>query len=318
MPASTHPLRRPFGALAAAVAASLTIAALTACSESAAATRPGAPDASAAGDGPGVHRQYGTPVAVGNGRARTYVVLDQRSGGRPLEVGVALDEAALEGLPTPSAAAHGGDAHAGMTVYDLELPARHGTPYQFVQLDWNPGGHEPPGVYDVPHFDFHFYTISKAERDAIDPAVIGQAQYAARANRLPPEAERADSYVPLGPPDAPPAAVAVPRMGVHWGSLHAPELQGLFGRPEAARPFTTTFLRGSWDGRVHFDEPMVTRAFILGRKAATAPAQRDSVMPLPAAQRYLPAGAHPTAYRVAYDAQAREYRIALTQLTRRD
>ena len=311
---------RPLGAVVAALAAGLTI---SACDESAAAPGPGAPSADRDGaDSPGVHRQYGTPARVGNGRARTYVVLDQRGGGRPLEVGGALDEAALEGLPAPAAShggnAHGGNPHAGMTVYDLELPARHGTPYRFVQLDWNPGGHEPPGIYDVPHFDFHFYTISKAERDAIDASVIGEAEFAARANRLPPEAERAASYVPLSPPDAPPAAVAVPRMGVHWGSLHAPELQGVFGRPEAARPFTTTFLRGSWDGRVHFDEPMVTRAFILGRKAATASAQRDSVMPLPAAQRHVPAGYYPAAYRVAYDAQAKEYRIALVQLTPRE
>jgi hypothetical protein len=309
--------RRSLTVAAAAVAAGLTIAA---CRESAAAPRPSAPSADRAGaDRPGVHLQYGTPVRVGNGRARTYVVLDQQAGGRPLEVGVALDEAALEGLPAP-AAAHGAgeNAHGGMTIYDLELPQQHGTPYRFVQLDWNSAGHEPPGVYDVPHFDFHFYTITKAERDAIDPAVIGEAEYAARANRLPPEPERAAADVPLGPPDAPPAAVAVPRMGVHWGSLNAPELQGLFGHPEAARPFTTTFLRGSWDGRVTFDEPMVTRAFILGRKAAAAAAQRDSVMPLPAAQRYRPAGDYPTAYRVAYDAQAREYRIALTRLARRD
>ena len=312
--------RRPLGAVAAALAASLASLTVTACDESAAAPSPGAPAADRVGaDRPGVHRQYGTPVRVGNGRARTYVVLDQRSGGRPLEVGVALDEAALEGLPAPAAAhGSGGNDHGGMTIYDLELPQQHGTPYRFVQLDWNPGGHEPPGVYDVPHFDFHFYTITKAERDAIDPSVVGEAEYAARANRLPPEAERAASYVPLSPPDAPLAAVAVPRMGVHWGSLSAPELQGVFGHPEAARPFTTTFLRGSWDGRVHFDEPMVTRAFILGRKAATAAAQRDSVMPLPGAQRHRPAGFYPGAYRVAYDAQAKEYRIALTQLTRRD
>jgi hypothetical protein len=309
-------LRRPLGAAAAALAASLT---LTACRESAAAPRPAAPSADRAGtDGPGVHRQYGTPMRVGNGRARTYVVLDQQAGGRPLEIGVALDEAALEGLPAPAAAHGGGGAHAGMTIYDLELPQQHGTPYQFVQLDWNPSGHVPPGIYDVPHFDFHFYTITKAERDAIDPAVVGEAEYAARADRLPPEAERAASDVPLSPPDAPLAAVAVPRMGVHWGSLHAPELQGLFGHPEAARPFTTTFLRGSWDGRVTFDEPMVTRAFILGRRAAAEGAQRDSVMPLPAAERYRPAGYRPAAYHVAYDAQAKEYRIALTRLAWRD
>ena len=291
-------------AAAAAVAASLT---LQGCAE-----RADAAD-------PGPRRQYGPAVRVGDGQARTYVVRDGRAGGAPLEIGVALDEAALEGLP----AAHGGaDAaggshdHSGSKMYDLALPARHGTPYRFVQMDWNPGGHEPAGVYDTPHFDFHFYTITPAERDAIDPAVIGEAEFTARGNRLPPEAERADTYVPLSPPGGP--LVMVPRMGVHWATVHAPELQGLMGRPEAARPFTTTFLRGSWDGRVTFDEPMVTRAFILGRKTAPTAAQRDSVMPLTAAPRVRPAGRYPAAYRVAYDARAREYRIALTKLARRE
>jgi hypothetical protein len=42
----------------------------------------------------------------------------------------------------------------------------------------------------------------------------------------------------------------------------------VFGKPEAFRQFTTTFLHGYWDGQVIFDEPMVTRAFIISRKGA--------------------------------------------------
>jgi hypothetical protein len=106
-------------------------------------------------------------------------------------------------------------------------------------------------------------------------------------------------------------------MGVHWADLRSPELQGAFGHPENAKLFTTTLLHGSWDGRFIFDEPMVTRAFILGRKTATAPASRDSVMALPAAPQSRPAGYRPDAYRVAYDAPTKEYHIALTQLTYR-
>ena len=45
-----------------------------------------------------VRRIYGAPVRVGNGRARTYVLLDPRNG-NPLELGVALDDRALDGLP---------------------------------------------------------------------------------------------------------------------------------------------------------------------------------------------------------------------------
>jgi len=48
----------------------------------------------------------------------------------------------------------------------VQLPQQHASAFKFVELDWNPGGHEPAGVYDTPHFDFHFYTIDVAQRNA--------------------------------------------------------------------------------------------------------------------------------------------------------
>lgn len=260
---------------------------------------------------PGLRRVYGAPVALGAGHARSYVVLDDAPGGGPAEFGVALDEAALENLPAPMPMPEGTDphAHADSHEYLLPLPAENPTPYKLVELDWNPGGHEPPGVYDVPHFDFHFYTITKAARDAIDPAVTGGDGYAAKSAAVPAAQQVPAAYVALAAPGTPP--VAVPHMGVHWSSVQSPELQGMLGHPELAKPFTTTFIHGSWDGRFIFDEPMVTRAFILARKAAAPAAQRDSVMPLAAAAAYAASGYHPASYRVQYDAGTKEYRVAL-------
>jgi hypothetical protein len=290
----------------AAIAAG-TLAAVAACSDAdRAALSPDDASADLAG-APGTHVQYGAPVSLGGGRARTYVILDQKGRGAPLEVGVALDEWALDGLP-----AHGtGDGpHGNFVAYDLPMPARHGTPYRFVELDWNPAGHGAP--HEAAHFDFHFYSVTPAERNAIDPA---DPQFQAKANALPSAA-----YVPapwLAFP-APPNAVAVPRMGVHWIDPNSPELQALLGNPDAYRPFTTTFIFGSWDGKFIFAEPMVTRAFILSRREAATAAARDTVMALSAPQRVAEPGYYPSAYRIAWDARAREYRVALTQLTRRD
>jgi hypothetical protein len=106
-------------------------------------------------------------------------------------------------------------------------------------------------------------------------------------------------------------------MGTHWVDVRTPELQALFGKPEAYLPFTTTFLHGSWDGRFIFDEPMITRAFIMERKSATSPAERDRVITLPTAKAYGTSGYYPNAYRITWDAEQSEYRIALTQLVRR-
>jgi hypothetical protein len=55
-------------------------------------------------------RQYGAPVQLGSGRARTYVVTDQKTG-NPIEVGVALDEAALDSLPAGGSPGGGGHEH---------------------------------------------------------------------------------------------------------------------------------------------------------------------------------------------------------------
>lgn len=265
-----------------------------------------------------VTRSYGPAVKIGNGTARVYVLQDDARGGLPFEVGVALSEGALEGLPAPMAmpsSAGGEHEHVDSHTYDLTMPDRHETPYRFVELDWNPGGHEPARVYDLPHFDFHFYTVEREVRDAIDPTKVSKQEYLAKSALLPPEVERAPNYVALSAPGTP--VVAVPRMGTHWVDIRTPELQGLFGRAEAYRPFTTTYLHGSWNGQFIFDEPMITRAFILGRKAASTPAQRDSLIPLTQPKAYGSVGYFPNAYRISYDAETREYRIALTQLERR-
>ena len=269
-------------------------------------------------DDPSAKREYGPVVRLGQGTARTYVTYDARNAEVPVEVGVALSEAAMGGLPAPMVMKHASNdphEHLDSHVYDLTMPERNGTPYKFVELDWNPGGHEPPGVYDVPHFDFHFYTVEKSVRDGIDPSMMSQQEYLAKSGSLPPEAERAPHYLALSAPGTP--LLAVPRMGTHWIDVRTPELQGMFGRPEAYLPFTTTFLHGSWDGQFIFDEPMITRAFIMERKTATSPAERDRVITLPTAKSHKTSGYYPNAYRILWDAEQQEYRIALTQLVRR-
>ena len=249
------------------------------------------------------NRQYGAPVKLGNGEARVYVVRDVRSGD-PVEVGVALTESALVGLP--EAGTHGGNGHEHYNSYVLELPAQHRTPYQFVELDWNPKGHGGP--YVAPHFDFHFYRISLAERDAIDPS---DPSYAERAANLPPAEEMPVGYAAHHAlMNITAAQAAVPRMGLHWIDLSSPEL------PPRNQPFTATFIVGSWDGRVIFDEPMITRAFILSQR--DVPEAGDSIIPVPSSQKYTPAGLYMTGYRASWDAAAKEFRVALTGLQARD
>lgn len=305
----------------------LAIASFVACSDPGA-TGVGSNTKGAAGgasldragfDQAGAHRQYGTPVKVGNGTVRTYIVTDQKNDGRPLEVGVAMSEQSLEGLPAPMEMPDTkGNGHAtmDMNMYLLDLPSQNPTPYQFVQFDWNPAGHEPAGVYTFPHFDFHFYTVPVSVRNSIVPS---DPQYAAKAANYPAPQYRAPFYIDAATAaGAPAAAVTVPQMGLHWLDVRSPELQKLTGNPAGYQDFTKTFIYGSWDGQFIFDEPMITRAYILSKKTETDPAKVDEIIPVSTAPKYSPAGFYPSAYRISWDAQQKEYRIALTQLSWRD
>ncbi len=305
--------------------AGVVAAASTACTEGSAKPTLAGASTDRAADASGVHRQYGEPLSVGQGRARAYVAYDEKRGGVPVEVGVALDERAMEGLPAPTtmAASHaaGHEAHVAQKnehehldskIFLLSLPPKGVAPYQFVELDWNPGGHEPPGIYDTPHFDFHFWTKSRDVRRSVDPS---DPEFQAKADKLPPEAQRASNYVVAAPPGAP--APAVPLMGVHWVDTRSPELQGMFGNPEGFKPFTTTFIYGSWNGSFVFLEPMITRAFIMSKKTETDAAMRDQVIPISTLAQVEQRGWYPSAYRITFDAQAKEYRIALTNLAER-
>jgi len=226
---------------------------------------------------------YGTPVPVGEGFARTFVVIADDGS---TELGVALSADVMVGLPA------GGDPSGlvmpdGLSTfgYELPMPSINPTSYHHVMLDWNPGGHEPPGLYDVAHFDFHFYLIDRVARLGIDPA---RTDFAERAARLPHPSLIPDRYfMPM--PDA------VPAMGVHWLDAAAPELNGGI--------FSSTMLFGSWNGEVIFAEPMITRDFLMSKPALT--------FEIPSASRALASGPLPESYTVRWDPDAQEYRVGL-------
>jgi hypothetical protein len=284
MSARSRPL--PAAALALFAAA---LAALSACGTDAP-TGARSPSADRAGyDEPGVHRQYGTPIKLGDGMARTYVVIDQKSR-MPLEIGVAMDARLLEGtLPT------------GASIQmPLPLPPLAPAPWEFVLFDWNPSGHAPPPVYGgIPHFDFHFYRTPVDDVMAIQPG----PGFDAAANDLPTGGEVPPFYILPVPPGLTPAAIAEPGMGLHWIDVRSPEWQILLGNPTAFQPFTRTLIYGSWAGEITFIEPMVTRAWLLTRTEETIPFPVPAVVP--------EAGWYPTAYRITYDARRREYRVGI-------
>lgn len=158
----------------------------------------------------------------------------------------------------------------------LDVPDQPDVPFQYVMLNFNPMGHIPPGVYDLPHFDVHFYIQDYAEVMEIDAGpcpVLTDCDDYALAKDLPGPAYYPATYVDV---DA-----VEPMMGNHLLDPNGPEFD-----PEV--PFTRTLIYGAYDGEVTFYEPMITREWLLR--------QEPHCDPIPQPQAWATSGWYPTAY----------------------
>ncbi|MGI8922812.1 MAG: DUF5602 domain-containing protein [Fimbriimonadales bacterium] len=227
----------------------------------------------------------GETQLLGNGSIRSWVFLDDNA--KPTSVGITFTDTALTGLPENKPV-------NGMDGYEfvLKLPKEAAaTALKHVSVDWNPKGHIPPGVYDVPHFDVHFYMATTKERMkmTLDEASLKKFQKKPPAKLLP----GGYIYALQG---------EVKYMGAHWVDVASPEFKG--------SPFTHTFIYGTYDAKVIFIEPMVTKSFLETKAAVDAPIKQP--------ETYQFAGKYfPTKYTVHYNPQRHEYTIALESFVRR-
>ena len=205
----------------------------------------------------------GPEVKVNNGKAWTWVQL--KDDGTPERLAITINDAAMNSVPVDETG-EGGHDNMMENSYVLTLhPKASATPFKHIWLNWNPAGHEPPGVYDIPHFDLHYYTITNAEREAMDNA---------KMNNLPAAEYMPANYISPG--------LGVPQMGNHYIDVTSPELNG--------QPFTQTFIMGSYDSKVIFYEPMITKAFL----QSNANYER----PIPQPAKFQQSGFFPTKMRV--------------------
>lgn len=216
----------------------------------------------------------GEETAFGFGKARAYIIND--NDGDPIEIGVAMDEAAFNNFSEMS-----GDAEAS-----LDYPEEAGrTPFKHQYMGFASHGHEPTPIYGIPHFDLHYYTSTDAERISITPFDTIKAALMPAPGYFP------AAYFPTG---------LVPQMGVHWIDGTAPELNGA--------PFTQTFIWGSFDNKITFMEPMISRQFIADNHTF----ETDIKQP---AQYDQPGKFYPT--KQGFKHENGEYRFYLSHFVRR-
>ncbi len=206
----------------------------------------------------------------------------QVSGSKVVAVGATVPMAAIENTPLDAPMVW---PPVFAAIVPMPAEARAATGMDHLTVYWEPHGH-PPGPFLTPHFDFHFYTISDAERLAIDctsktkPANLP-------AGYVLPDVDIPGVGMLVG--------LCVPTMGMH--SLVSSEV-------DATTPFSGTMVLGSYNGKPIFFEPMVAKAKLMEKHSFTLP------MSTPPG---LAAGVHyPARFEAVYDATIPGYRFVFT------
>jgi hypothetical protein len=222
---------------------------------------------------------YGPAIPLGGGSMRS--VYSMNPSGKPMELGVEITASALQSLPAATST-----NHAYRFVLPLPQEAMNETPYKHIYLDWNPLGHEPDAIYGVPHFDFHFYTITASQRETI-----------------PPYSDISASIFDLFPSPSylPPGYVPIPggeqKMGKHWIDPTSSEFNG--------KPFTYTLIYGTYNGSVIFIEPMITLSTLLSGI--------DYRLNIPQPEIYAPSNTfYPSQYNIYFNESRQMFYVTLT------
>jgi hypothetical protein len=259
-------------------------------------------------DAPG-GRHLGGQTELGKGTVSSYAQLN--GGGEPTAIGVVFSPTALDGLPEGGSDHHHCvDRNKDETVdhateciptfeHVIPLPdavaRRANIPFKWVLLNWNPVGHIPPGIYDVPHFDIHFFMEPIANVFALRSGLCGPEFFSCD------QFEVAKRPVPTNyvPSDYRDVDAVVPAMGNHLIDLTGPEFN--------KQPFTRSWIFGVYGGRVIFYEEMVTRAFLLSKPQACVPIKSPKAVAV--------SGFYPTVSCLRHSATAGETTVSMETFT---
>lgn len=258
------------------------------------------------------NRVLGWQARLGDGEVRSFA--DVQETGAPRAVGIMISATALAGLPADPSDYHhcvdrDGDGVRARTsecaeTHELAIPlpdavnGRSDIPFKWVLVNWNRFGHVPSGIYDVPHFDVHFYMAPIQDVFAIRDGTCGP-EYVDCEDFATAKTPLADG---LMPPDFKDVDAVVPAMGNHLIDLSGAEFNG--------EPFTRTWIYGAFDGRVTFYEEMVALAYLRTRP--------DSCLPIESPPAVEVAGYYPTERCVRYDAGADAYIVSMEGFTYRE
>lgn len=171
-------------------------------------------------------------------------------------------------------------------VVPLPDAVKAATGFDHLGVNWEPHGH-PPGLFMVPHFDLHFYTIGPEAVQAIDCEDVTKPD-AVPAGYTLPDVEIPELGTLVG--------LCVPKMGMH-AMLEA--------EVSETEPFGASLIVGYDRQQVIFAEPMIAQSKLLEARTFT--------LDMPP----VSAGADvrwPRSFEAVYDEAAQSYRIVFSDL----
>ena len=259
-----------------------------------------------------IDRAMGPARLLGNGTVASYAEFNES--GEPAKIGVVFSAGGLTGLPSVHSDGNrcfDADQNGSIDMmtecshwheFVLPLPSeasrRADIPFKWALVNWNPYGHMPPGVWDTPHFDAHFYiepieNIFAIQRGPCGIEFLRCDQY-----------ERAILPVPANyiHPDFKDVGAAAPAMGNHLIDPTAPEFHG--------EPFERHWIYGAYDGRIIFYEEMVSLDYILTQPDACAAIKMPDAVAL--------TGYYPTRSCVRYVTETDEYTVSMEEFILRE
>lgn len=260
--------------------------------------------------------EYGGSGEMGQGSFTTYTQFD---GDKPLTVGVLAPAKTFTGLPTdpPNEGLYCADKNQDGTTdratecsggYERQITLGHKAtqnkdlPFTYSLINWNPTGHVPPGVYNVPHFDIHFYMdFTNAERLAIRAGtcdILVNCDDVKKLTNLPDKKYLPEGYTIQAPE---------PAMGNHMIDAEGHEWH-------QSDSFTHSFIYGVSDKEIIYYEPMVTLKWFTDLIAGTTENQCFDIKKPAAWQK---TGYYPTKYCLDYVKNRDEVRAYLSDFVLR-
>lgn len=260
--------------------------------------------------------EYGGSGEMGQGSFTTYTQFD---GNKPLTMGVLAPAKTFKDLPTnpPNEGLYCADKNQDGTTdremecsggYERQITMGHKAtqnkefPFTYSLINWNPTGHVPPHVYNVPHFDIHFYMdFTNAERLAIRPGTCDILVNCEDVEKL--KAIPDAKYLPAGYTIQAPE----PAMGNHMIDAEGHEWH-------QNDSFTHSFIYGVSDKEIIYYEPMVTLKWFEGLIAGTT---KNQCFDIKKPEAWQKTAYYPTKYCLDYVKNRDEVRAYLSDFVLR-